>query len=213
MSEKPESPQSKRRNLNLFNEEEYKINDPRGYETKTFSKMAQLIDEFVTIGRKKHNLIWAFTNVDVTEVMRKIREHKEKTGKTISFTGFIISVFARVVANHKNPMNGMIKRKKMLYIFDDVDVSTNMERTLPDGSKKPVSFTIRKAHKKTLREISDEIRGAQKKKEIQATSAKRSKLNTKIAKNLHKFPSFIRKMFIRKLLSDPLFKKKNFGYC
>ena len=133
MSEKPEVPQTKRRKLNLFREEEYTIDDPRGYEVKPFSKMAQLIDEFVTLGRKKHNLIWAFTNVDVTEVMRKIREHKEKTGETISFTGFIISVFARVVANHKNPMNGMIKRKKMLYIFDDVDISTNMERTLPDG--------------------------------------------------------------------------------
>ena len=211
MSGKTETPVTRRRELNLFRSEEYNVDDPLGYELKPYSKMAQLIDEFVTIGKNRLNTIWAFTNVDVTEAMKKIEEYKKKTGITISFTGFIISVFARVVSYHKYPMNTMIKNKKMLYVFNDVDVSTNMERTLPDGTKKPVSFTIRKAHTKTLKQISDEIRTAQQKKEIQATTAKRSKFLARIAKNLHKFPKFIRKMIIIKLLSDPVFKKKNFG--
>jgi len=199
------------RDLGLYKKVEYVIDDPRGYTIEDNSKMAQLVDQFMTMGRKRLNTIYATASIDVTDALVKLKKYKERTGKSISFTGFIIAVFARVVAYHKKPMNAMIKRRKKIYIFDDVDVSTNMERILPDGSKNPVSFTIRKAHKKTLKEISDEIRAAQQKKKIQASSVKRRGLMASIGKNLHKMPRFIQKLVISKILSDPIFKKKNFG--
>ena len=148
------------------------INNPEGYQIRRISKMARLIDEFTTLAKRK-NIIWSFTQCDVTEARRKIKEHYEKTGEKISFTAFIITVFAKTVANHKNPMNAMRKGKKKLYIFDDVDVMTNIERKLPDGTKKPVSYTIRKAQTKTLKEISQELREAQQLKHVQAATGQK----------------------------------------
>ena len=106
----------KRYHKQLNRTEETIIDDPRGYQIHNISKMSQLINEFVTHGKKK-NTIWSFTNVDVTETKRKIAEYRENTGNPLSFTAFIITVFARVVANHKHPMNALLKRNKKLYIF------------------------------------------------------------------------------------------------
>lgn len=189
---------------------EVKIDDPRGYKVQKISKMARLIDEFTTLAKRK-NIIWSFTQCDVTEARRKIRKHYEQTGEKISFTAFIITVFARTVANHKNPMNAMRKGKKKLYIFDDVDVMTNIERKLPDGTKKPVSYTIRKAQTKTLKEISQELREAQQVKHVQAATGQKNPILKKLAKNVHKFPKFIRRIILNKMFSDPIFKKKAMG--
>ena len=189
---------------------EMKIDDPRGYSVRKISKMARLIDEFTSLAKKK-NLIWSFTECDITEARWKIKEHYDNTGEKISFTAFIITVFARVVANHKNPMNAIRKGKKELYVFDDVDVMTNIERVLPNGTKKPVSYTIRKAHTKTLKEINDELREAQISKHVQATSGQKSPLLKKLAKNVHRFPKFIRKILLNRMFSDPKFKKNSMG--
>ena len=189
---------------------EMEINNPEGYQIRRISKMARLIDEFTSLSKKK-NIIWSFTQVDVTEAREKIRLHFKRTGEKISFTAFIITVFARTVANHKYPMNAKRKGKKKLYVFDDVDVMTNIERELPDGSKKPVSYTIRKAHTKTLKEISQELREAQKTKHIQAASGQKNALLKKVAKNVHKSPKFMRKLILNYMFKDPKFKKSAMG--
>ncbi|MHA1613076.1 MAG: 2-oxo acid dehydrogenase subunit E2 [Promethearchaeota archaeon] len=206
---KPNS-KDKKKHKELNSTEEVKITDPRGYTVKKISKMARLIDEFTSLSKKK-NLIWSFTECDITEARQKIKEHYEKTGEKISFTAFIITVFARVVANHKNPMNALRKGTKELFIFDDVDVMTNIERVLPDGTKKPVSYTIRKAHTKTLKEISAELKEAKKTKKVQATSGQKKSLFKKLAKNIHKYPKFIRSIMIRRTFNNPTFKKNALG--
>ncbi|WP_371806038.1 2-oxo acid dehydrogenase subunit E2 [Candidatus Lokiarchaeum ossiferum] len=200
----------KRAHKELNSSTEMHFTDPRGYKIQKISKMARLIDEYTTLSKQK-NLIWSTTECDITEARQKIKAYKDRTGESISFTAFLITVFARVVANHKNPMNAIRKKKKELYIFEDVDVLTNIERKLPDGTKKPVNYTIRKAQTKTLKEISAELREAQKSKEISATSGKQSSLMKKISKNIHKFPKFIRKIILNFLFSSPTFKKNSMG--
>ena len=201
----------KRAHKELNSDTEVHIDDPQGFKVQKISKMARLIDEYTTMSKKK-NIIWATTEVDITEARQKIREYKESTGNRISFTAFLITIFSRVVANHKNPMNAIRKKKKELFIFEDVDVLTNIERTMPDGTKKPVNYTVRKAQTKTLKEISDELREAQKSKEIRVTSGKqKSKLMKIISKNVHKFPKFIRKLILNYNFNSPTFKKKTLG--
>jgi pyruvate/2-oxoglutarate dehydrogenase complex dihydrolipoamide acyltransferase (E2) component len=105
-----------------------------------------------------------------------------------------------------------MKGKKKVFVFDDVDVMTNIERTLPNGIKKPVSFTVRKAHEKTLYEINQEIIEAKKKKKkIKATSGKKKKWVKTLTSNIHKFPKFIRKILLRWMFNHPTFKKKAMG--
>lgn len=194
----------------LNEQEETIIDDPKGYTIRKISPVARLIEEFTSQAKKK-NVIWSTTIVDVTDAVNKIKAFKERTGESVSFTAYIITVFAHVVARHKYPFNSMLKKKKEVYTFDDVDVSTNIERTLPDGMKKPVSYTIRQAHKKNLLEISRELREAQKAKEVSASTAKRKGIAKFIGANIHRFPKPLRTFFLNKLINDPMFKKNSMG--
>ncbi|MHA1474612.1 MAG: hypothetical protein ACTSQ5_05450, partial [Promethearchaeota archaeon] len=94
------------------------------YTVKKISPMAKVIDDYTTEA-KKFNTINAFGAADITMARKKMREHKEKTGESISFTAFLIAVYARIVEKHKYPMNTLRKKKKEYYIFDEVDVQTN----------------------------------------------------------------------------------------
>ncbi len=176
------------------------------YTVKKLSPMAKVIDDYTTEARSK-NTIWAYGAADITMPRKILREHKEKTGESISFTAFLIACYARIVEKHKYPMNTLIKNKKYYYIFDEVDVQTNTERNV-DGVKKPVNLTIRNAHIKTLREIHTEIRQGQKKK-VELTTGNRG--GKALIKYIPKLPRFIRKFIIHKIFTDPLRKKKMLG--
>ncbi len=176
------------------------------YIVKKLSPMAKVIDDYTTEARRV-NTIWAFGAGDITEARNKLREHKEKTGESISFTAFLIACYARIVEKHKYPMNTLVKSKKYYYTFDEVDVQTNTERVI-DGVKKPVNLTIRNAHSKTLREIHTEIRQGQKKKIELTTGNKGGKTLIKI---FPKLPRIIRKFILHKIFTNPLRKKKMLG--
>ena len=176
------------------------------YTVKKLSPMAKVIDDYTTEA-KRVNTIWAFGSADITKARKRIREHKEKTGESISFTAFLIACYARIVEKHKYPMNTLVKSRKDYYIFDEVDVQTNTERIV-NGVKKPVNLTIRNAHLKTLREIHTEIRQGQKKK-IELTTGNKGGKN--LIKIFPKLPRFIRKIIIHKIFTDPLRKKKMLG--
>ncbi len=202
---------TKKRYLELNSTKELIIDDPRGYSVKKVSDLARLLHEFTDFGRDK-NTIWAFAEADVTDALRKLKEHKQKTGEPVSFTAFIITVFARVVALHKYPMNSLMRKRKEIFTFQDVDVMTNIEREFPDGSKRPVSYTFRKANEKTLKQISEELREAQKVKTVTATSTKGKKGWIKwIVKRLPKFPRFIRHLLLRWMFNNPQLKKNAMG--
>ena len=188
------------------------IDDPRGYSVKKISDLGVFIHEFTSLSREK-NTIWTFAEADVTEALRKIKEHKQKTGESVSFTAFLITVFARVIACHKYPMNSCKKGKHEIYTFNDVDFSTNIERTFPDGTKRPTSHTIRKANEKTLREISDELNDAKIAKQQTATDTKGKKGIVRwLIKRIHKMPGWFRRAIIRRMIfKDPVLKKKSMG--
>jgi len=202
----------KKKNKELNSGIEPIIDDPRGYSVKKVSDLGVFIHEFTSLSREK-NTIWTFAEADVTEALKKLKEHKHKTGESISFTAFLITVFARVIACHKYPMNSCKKGKREIYTFNDVDFSTNIERTFPDGIKRPVSYTIRKANEKTLREISDELNEAKIAKQKTATNTKGKKgIIRWLIKRIHKMPGWFRRVMIRRMLfKDPILKKKSMG--
>lgn len=206
----PKVDKGKKYHKQLNRTEEMVISDPQGYEIHEISKMSRLIDEFVTFGKKK-NTIWTFTDVDVTEAKRKIAEYRKNTGNPLSFTAFIITIFAHCVANHKYPVNSLMKKNKQIYVFNDVDVSTNIERTLPNGKKKPTSYTIRKAQNKSLLEINQELIEAKKLKKLSVSGGKKKGILKKLTSNIHKYPKFIRKALLKMMFSSPKMKKGAMG--
>ena len=60
------------------------------YEVRDIPRAAQFIDDFTTVAKGK-NLIWTFSEFDITDVRKILKEHKEKTGEGISFTAFLIT--------------------------------------------------------------------------------------------------------------------------
>jgi len=132
-----------------------------GYQVVPFPKMRHAIIDYLHEARRKH-MIYALAEVDVTKARQIIREHKARTGVSLSFTAFIITCLGRAVDENK-VMHAYRKGRNQLVLFDDVDVNTLVEHEA-EGHKIATPYVIRAANKKTFREIHQEIRAAQKEK-------------------------------------------------
>jgi pyruvate/2-oxoglutarate dehydrogenase complex dihydrolipoamide acyltransferase (E2) component len=104
-------------------------------------------------------MIHGLIEVDVTRARAFLREHKAKTGESLSFTAFIATCLGKAVDENKS-VQAYRKGRKHLILFDDVDVTTRIERDV-SGQKQITNYTIRAANRKTFREINYEIRAAQ----------------------------------------------------
>jgi pyruvate/2-oxoglutarate dehydrogenase complex dihydrolipoamide acyltransferase (E2) component len=97
--------------------------------------------------------------VDVTEARQYLREHETETGEALSFTAFIVACLAHAVDENK-VLNACRKGSKRLAIFDDVDVAVPIERDM-QGRKQPIVYCVRGANRKSVQQITHEIRAAQ----------------------------------------------------
>jgi pyruvate/2-oxoglutarate dehydrogenase complex dihydrolipoamide acyltransferase (E2) component len=108
---------------------------------------------------KRKSMVHGLIEVDVTRAREFLREYKANTGESLSFTAFIITCLAQAVDENKS-LHACRKGRKHLVLFDEVDVSTLIERDMA-GQQQPIIYIIRAANKKTFREIHHEIRVAQ----------------------------------------------------
>jgi len=105
-------------------------------------------------------MIHSLLEVDVTRARAFLREHKANTGEALSFTAFLIACLAKAVDEHKT-VQAIRKGSKHLILFDEVDVLTDIEREVA-GQKYIIPTIIRAANHKTVSELHDEIRAAQR---------------------------------------------------
>lgn len=105
-------------------------------------------------------MIHGLSEVDVTTARGIVREHREKTGETLSFTAFLVTCLAKAVDEQK-AVQAMRQGGRRLVLFEDVDINTRIEREVA-GQKYVIPYIIRAANRKTFRQIHDEIRAAQK---------------------------------------------------
>jgi pyruvate/2-oxoglutarate dehydrogenase complex dihydrolipoamide acyltransferase (E2) component len=101
----------------------------------------------------------AFLEVDVTEARRRLRDHRERTGDSRSFTAFVIWCLARAVDADRGVQ--AFRRGRRLVVFDAVDVATLIEVDA-GGTAVPLPYVIRDAAHRTCAAIHDEIRTAQR---------------------------------------------------
>jgi pyruvate/2-oxoglutarate dehydrogenase complex dihydrolipoamide acyltransferase (E2) component len=103
--------------------------------------------------------MYGLLEVDVTAAREFIAEHKERSGETLSFTGFLVHCLGRAVG--ENPeVQAYLKGRKQLVLCDAVDVGMMVEHRA--GEKRALmGHVIRAANRKTYREIHDEIRAVQ----------------------------------------------------
>jgi pyruvate/2-oxoglutarate dehydrogenase complex dihydrolipoamide acyltransferase (E2) component len=128
-----------------------------GYQTAPFTMMRKMAAASAAVAGE-HNTIHGFTEVDITEPRRLMREHRERTGESLSLTAYIIACLARAVA--ENPRLNSFRRGGRLILLEDVTVSVLVEREI-EGERIPEPVGIRAAQSKSFRQIHEEIRAHQ----------------------------------------------------
>lgn len=148
----------------------------------------------------RRHIFHGLLELDVTNIRRHIREHKAKTGETLSFTGFIVKCLGNAIESHPtaHAYRDWLGR---LVIFNEVDVVTMIE-TEKDGVALP--HIIRAANRKSFQEINAEIRTIQTRPHISAQKRGISKLAPYT-------PAFLRRLFFRVVMSNPHWIRKFTG--
>jgi pyruvate/2-oxoglutarate dehydrogenase complex dihydrolipoamide acyltransferase (E2) component len=171
----------------------------RDYQVVPFPKVRLRIADFLRLQHRKHT-IHGLIELDVTKPRNYIREHKARTGETLSFTAFLIGCLAKAVDEDKR-MHAYRKGRRQLVLFDDVDVTTLVEHEV-DGERIATPHVIRAANKKTFPQIHQDIRTAQERK---ATGFKKTPWREELFFSL---PAFIRVFVLGMLGSSPHWRKK-----
>ena len=132
-----------------------------GYTAEPLTFNRKMVAASASVTRRK-NAIHCLAEADITEPRRLIREHFEKTGEKLSFTGYLVTCLARLIKEHHR-LNSFIRRNRLI-ILEDVTISVLIEREF-SGERTPEPVGIQRAQFKTCRQISREIRQAQEKSE------------------------------------------------
>jgi pyruvate/2-oxoglutarate dehydrogenase complex dihydrolipoamide acyltransferase (E2) component len=171
-----------------------------GYQIIPFPKIRRLMEDGGRLARQKH-IIHGLVEIDVTCARQALREHKSRTGETLSFTAFVIACLGRAVDMNRH-MQACRDWRNRLVIFDDVDVNTMFE--VEEAGRKVIRpHIIRAANGKTFWEIHAEIRA------FQAGHAA-----GKEAKFIDWFillPGFIRRLFLAAVHQSPHWLKEMNG--
>lgn len=106
------------------------------------------------LGLRKHH-VKALLEVDVTDARRKIRELR-RTGARCSFTAWFIKVVADTVARYPLVAGINDPRHNRVRILDHVNIAVVIEKEV-NGAHVPLPYVIRRADRKSVHEIHEEI--------------------------------------------------------
>jgi pyruvate/2-oxoglutarate dehydrogenase complex dihydrolipoamide acyltransferase (E2) component len=139
--------------------------------------------------------------LDVTQARHLIDAHKAKTGSALSFTALLVSSLAQAIAQH--PMMQAYRNwRNQLIVFDDVDVVTLIETEVDSVA---VPHIIRAANRKTVYDISSEIRA------IQSNPKRSAQKGGLLARLATRVPGLVRRLFYRVMLKNPHWLKQYTG--
>lgn len=162
-----------------------------------------------SIALRKHHVV-GLIEVDVTEARSRLREERSAESG-VSFFAWIVKTVAAVIAENRY-IQAVAGGKNRLVVFDDVDISVVVEREVA-GTRVPLPTLIRKADKKTGKEIFDEIRQAQIRKiedEGDYVLSGRG-VSRGLLKLYYLVPRFLRLAAFRYILANPFIRKKIMG--
>ena len=91
------------------------------YKVVPYPKLRRLLSLMLGSVRRKH-MIHGLIEVDVIRARAHLRDHKAKTGESLSFTAFITACLAQAIDENKS-LQACRKGSKHLVLFDEVDVA------------------------------------------------------------------------------------------
>lgn len=136
-----------------------KVKIKKGYRSVPLGFTRRMV--IASISGNKKNAIHCIAEIDVSRPRALRKEYFENTGEKLSFTAYIVKCFAETLIDFPE-MNAFIRGNKLV-ILDDITISVLVEREI-DGEKVPEPIGIQKVQDKTVKQIHDEIRAAQKNK-------------------------------------------------
>lgn len=171
------------------------------YRIQKYGAMRNLVFDIINEARKK-NIVYGLFQMDVTHARMLLNTYKMQTGKSITFTSFILRCFVKAIDQNKM-MNAYKKGRRHLMIFDEIDVAVMVEKEI-GGQYQPVHYIVRAANDKTLDQISQELKFA-KSAPLDQTVSKLDRVF------FVKTPRFLRRLFWWLTRKDPKVKKKFSG--
>ena len=186
------------------------MDDIGPYEVKRIPKGRLPIIDYLDAVRAGHQIA-ILLKVDVTEAKARIRSYRDRTGRSLSFTGWICHTIGRVLPSHID-LHAMRKGSREKVIFKDIDITVQIEREGKDG-KVPRPYVVRKVQKKSVRQLTDEIKKAKeeplKGKEVEVLG---DRFYLKKLGRLYPFvPRPVRVRFWKRYLRDPFLMKRVSG--
>jgi pyruvate/2-oxoglutarate dehydrogenase complex dihydrolipoamide acyltransferase (E2) component len=172
----------------------------RGYTVEPFPRMQSIVRTIARVARHKY-IMRGLLELDVTRARQFIREHKARTGESLSFTAFLAACVGHAVAMNKS-VHAYRNWRNQLVLFDDVDINIQVERDM-QGQKFSFPYIVRGANRKTVRAIHEEIRAAQ----AHPASGREVKAATWVTL----LPSFVQQMFFWFASKSPHLLTQNIG--
>jgi pyruvate/2-oxoglutarate dehydrogenase complex dihydrolipoamide acyltransferase (E2) component len=172
-----------------------------GYQIVRLPRSQDQINDWLDVAARRHTM-HALVEVDVTDARRAIRERRAQLDEPLSLTAFIVACLAQAIAEDKR-MHAHRKGKRALVLFDDVDVTVAVERSL-EGVRIPVPHIVRAANRKSPEAITREIRGA-------LAQPDRYRSVRRLLPLWLLVPGPVRRLVWTRLLADPLRRKRLTG--
>jgi pyruvate/2-oxoglutarate dehydrogenase complex dihydrolipoamide acyltransferase (E2) component len=178
----------------------------KNYTVLEFPKSRLATIDVYAAGKQKHH-ICGLLECDVTESRLKLKDLKSK-GNRISFTAWLLKVISITLSEHKEAA-AFIYGKKKIIIFDDISISTLVEKKT--GEKRvPMPLVIKRVNQKSLIEITKEIEQARNESLSENTVVLNKK--TSMSERLYyHLPGFLRRMVWRVMLNYPRFLYEKMG--
>jgi len=163
--------------------------------------------DFLSVGDNKH-YVKGLIELDVTDGRQLIDTYEKESGLKISFTAWLLKCIGKAAYEFKE-VHSLMKGKRKIITFDDVDISVPVERIIK-GVSVAVPLVVRKANEKDVKQIHFEIRSAQKEEVEGATVLGESSMKRWV-KFYRTLPKALRRFLIKRLLKNPLRVKKLMG--
>lgn len=170
------------------------------YQVMPFPRARRLITDVGWMARNKPT-IRGLLEIDVTKPRHLIRNHKERTWETLSFTAYLTACTGRAVDSNKY-LHAYRDWRGRLVLFEEVDIATMIEVD-KNNRRFPIGHIVRAANEKTFRQIHDEIRA------VQTKPMGDQEVRRLYAINL--LPRFIRRFLLRLLDRRPQLIKRYKG--
>lgn len=177
--------------------------EKQGHEVIAFPRMRHIVVDFLSVAHAKHTMHGLF-EVDVTRARRLLREHKARSGESLSFTAFFITCLARAVEENR-AVHAYRDWRNRLVLFDDVDVATIFE--VPQAQMTfPLTHVLRAANRREYLDIHREIRAIQARPDSSAGLEQ-----WRFMRWFLFLPAFVRRAAYRLLLRRPHLLKQYMG--